>query len=255
MLRYIIRHPGMMTTPRTLAEALGCKTRRWPTSRNFTPSYTRDFIFNMPHPSELREAETDIHIAQKAGVVHEFFWKNKLEQRRALFASGLPIPWTLGVSTTPQPEGEFVRRPLRHSGGADYALTQTPEQSTGHYVSAIFPKSREYRVVFVYGEPLVFLRKRVPDGTGNNLPWNHSVGGTFTTINDVGSSMPSRCGAIDLLKTNPVVRAAHIVGVDLLWRISSGQPEWCVLEFNSAPALTIDNNVQKIADFIKERHI
>lgn len=213
-------------------------------------------MFHIPAPEDIFEAEHDVTIVQKAAVVHNFFWKNKLEQRRALSASGLPIPWTSGVSSGEPPAGQFVTRPLRHSGGADYALTpQLPTTGQG-YTSAIFPKDREYRIIFIYGEPVVFLRKRVPEGTGSHLPWNHAVGGTFQTINDIAGSKPSQSGAIEALRSNPVIRAAHIVGVDILWRRhgQDGNPDWCVVEFNSSPALTIDGNLAKVAAFIKERH-
>lgn len=253
-IRYVVRHPHMMTTPKLLRDALGCRLRQWPPrQKKYTPSWNRDFLFKVPEPHELQEAG-DYDCLTKAQKLHTFFGANKAQQRAILNASGLPTPWTSTTKNTwSGSSASFVVRPLRHSQGAHYRVTQDPNDFTpgSQYVAELFEKEREYRIVFVYGEALVVLRKHVPDGTPRHLPWNHAVGGTFRTINDVPNSKPFKSGAIEALSVHPVVRAAHIVGVDILWKRPD---EWTILEFNAAPSLTIEENVKKVADFIKGYH-
>lgn len=255
MIRYIIRPKTFRKSPSRLAEALNVETRKWPNRQSILPNYQKDFLIGLPNPGET------LHAPDNYELTYSFFHRNKLQQRKMLKASGVPIPWTYGVSQEEAPGTKYVIRPLRHMGGHDYQLVETvgsvdiyANPALGKYVSAIFPKKREYRVVFVYGEPLIYLRKKVPEGLSMEQPWNHDNGSSFKTIqNPSECKLHSKCDIdiVALLRNSPVVRGSHLVGADIMW---DGQTA-VVAELNSAPALEIENNIQKVADFIREKTV
>lgn len=255
-IRYVIRHPSIHKTPGLLAEALGAKTRQWPNEQPFLPSYKNDFIFNMPEPHFLHEAQTgEWECVRKAEEVFQFFRKNKPSQR-AIIGTTLPIPWTsTHRNTWNGGASRFVVRPLRHSKSRNYRVTDNPNDfiEGAEYVSELFFKEREYRIVYIFGYPVVVLRKRVEKDVGPELPWGFE-NSSFRTINDVSGSFVSRCGALEDIRRHQIIKSSHIVGVDILWRKGQNHHgEYKVLEFNSAPALTIEKNIEKVANFIKER--
>ena len=249
-MRYVIRPQHTLTTPAALAAALHVRSRRWPSkSLRLRPSYTRDFLFTYPEDNRLWE--TNLNIRETVSTLRTFFQATKFQQRMMLKAWGIPVPWTKGNlhPLTEARQSPFVVRALRHWKGQFYRVTNNPNDfRPGYeYISALFPKTREYRIIYVFGEPLIVLRKHVPEGTSVEAPWNHAVGATFKTVNDLPSCMLSQTDVFERLRNNPVIRTAHIVGVDVLWN----KRGYVICEFNGAPALTIENNVLRVADYIR----
>lgn len=247
-IRYVLRFDGIRATPQRLADALGAQTRKWPNRQQFIPSYTKDFLFKMPQVIQ----ETDPDVLNKARSVRTFFSQNKFRQRMMLKNSGIPIPWTCGEKNSPDtPTGKFVVRPMIHSKGINYRVTDDANDFVpgSEYISAVFPKEREYRIVFVYGKPVLVVRKTVPEGTDASTAWNHHEGSRFKTVHKHDKCIMKGCGAFDGLSADPIIQSAHIVGVDVLWK----QGSWVVLEYNAAPALEIAENITTVANFIKER--
>lgn len=210
------------------------------------------------YPEVERLWEQDQETRSKVSRLRNFFQATKFQQRMMLKTWEVPIPWTSGDSqtatrnfqeTTGRIEGRFVVRPMHHMKGHHYRLTHDPGsfQTGSEYVSEVFRKTREYRVIFIKGNPLVVLRKKVPEGTDPEAPWNHATGSFFQTVNDVPACMLSRGDFFARMRDCPLVRDAHIVGVDVLWN----KYGYVVCEFNAAPALTIENNLQKVVDFLR----
>lgn len=229
-IRRIIRHPRMLTSPRLLARALGVRTARLTPERVIDPA--RDFCFFGKH---------------------EFFAANKFQQRAEL-AEYLPVPWTGTITGGNPPEGKFVVRPLNHQKGEHFRVTENANDYNPRreYISALFPKTREYRLVYVYGSPVLLLRKQVPEGVTAEQPWNHATGSTFQTVNDWSTSPLMRTDILKRLEECPVIQEADIVGVDVAIN-GKKNPLYVVFEINSCPALTLEDNVEAVAEFIRNR--
>jgi hypothetical protein len=219
----------------------------------FRPSFTRDFLFTVPEPEHL--LETDLTIRSTVRDINTFFQATKATQRTLLTSWNVPVPATFTTkidSETAHTGGNrYVVRRNRHWKGQFYRITDDPTDfiEGEEYISELFPKTREYRIIYIMGTPVLTLRKKVPEGTGADLPWNHEQGASFQTINDVEGSRPAGLGVFNTLAGVPLLQQAHIVGVDVMLNKNG----WRVLEFNSSPALTLENNIAKVAEFIRSR--
>ncbi|HEY6018533.1 MAG TPA: hypothetical protein VIY48_01100 [Candidatus Paceibacterota bacterium] len=188
----------------------------------------------------------------------DFMRKNKYGQRKALEAAGIPIPATYAHpgeawGAAFDDGAKFVVRPLRHSGGRDYRVTDSISDFVGgqQYLSELYPKRREYRVIFCFGKPVIWLRKHENEGVSSDEPWGH-VNSSFKTIQDVASCKLSATDCVSRLSAYPVVRGAHIIAADILYNRKHEKP-YVVLELNACPGLTIDNNRAMIAQAIRSR--
>jgi hypothetical protein len=271
MPRWIIRPRKIGTTPRQLAQRLDCSTRQYPSEQNKRKgfSFLRDFLLVYPDPDYLeRMDDTD---TQTYHQLYRFFSRNKCEQRTLLKSAGLPIPDTTGRRVTAalwgagheetttnstdeslQNRTTFIVRPLRHHGGIGFRLTQdaTDFIEGEEYVQKLFPKTREYRLIYCYGELLSVLRKKAP-GTSADQPWNHLSGAHFQTINDIPNCKLSSTDCFDKLKQNHIIKTAHLVAVDVLY----AKRKYVICEFNSCPGLTIENNLQKVVQHVQATEI
>lgn len=247
---FIVRPPSILRTPTAVAHDLGARTRFYPNPRHpRVYDFNRDFLMVPVNPREVRNAPAD--------YVHTFAFaqRNKYGQRRALEAAGIPVPRV--AQSEAEAAGlagsQFVVRPLRHARSAHYRVTQDRlDFSPGtEYISELYPKRREYRVVFVFGNPLIVLRKKPNEGVTEAEPWGH-VNSRFQTINDVPGSRLSQTDALQRLASFPVIQAAHIVAADLLYNNRHEKP-WVCLELNFCPALDIDNNRAQVVSAIQGR--
>ena len=236
-IRYIVRPPQILTTPRKLKEVLdarrtvnGAISRRIPTL-----DWVHDLFLYYPRlPNEVSEYTT----------VREFFSKDKGEQRNHL-AEYVKTPNSY-ISNT------YVVRPRRHMGGQDFVVTefgQTEINPYTHYVSPLFPKVKEYRVIFLKGVPIITLRKVFSQATPDpTLPWNHAQGATFNTIagGHTASSLRHTSCISDLLNV-PVVQHAHLIGVDVMMDTHNN---YAVCEINFCPSISIESNLNVIRDHL-----
>ena len=242
-IRYIVRPPTILTTPRKLREVLNAQRTVNPRVSRRSLSFVDDLFLYYPDlPHEVNEYQ----------VIRGFFVKNKHAQQTHLLTSGVKTPETYEPH-----EGNYVVRPYRHSGGHDFRVVFSDDwDSNTHYGVPLFPKVKEYRVIFVRGRPLITLRKvflnrtdsvllssSVPDAS---LPWNHSQGASFNTIagGHEASSLRHSNAVLDLLNV-PVVQHAHIIAADIMLNRSN---EYAVCELNFCPALTIESNLQTIKE-------
>lgn len=249
-VRYIVRPSHIHRTPAALARILGVPTRRYPSSRPQLYNFDRSLFTIYPHPQNVITSDTTSY-----HQLHQFFSANKVLQRLTIQAHELPIPPTFASPNHPYLTSttatQFVVRPLRHFGGRGYRITTDPTDFTNgrEYISELFRKTHEYRIVCVFGNPLITLRKRVPPHLRPEQPWNHTHGSYFQTIQDVSRcNLATYTDVYDRLRRNPIIQHAHIVGVDVLFNINDRR--YVITEFNACPALAIDNNLQKVADHV-----
>lgn len=174
-------------------------------------------------------------ISPDYGRLAGFFRLNKADQRTSL---GLPHPPTATLASKSATLHElapglgFVVRPLRHAAGRAYRLTDTATdfRQGYEYVSAIFPKAREFRLIFCQGQFVVACEKLPAEGMGQRDAWNLAQGARFL------QRKAPRCGseAIKLLAGTWPINTCSLVGVDIMVDKSGA---WSFLELNTAPAL------------------
>jgi hypothetical protein len=250
---YVVRPPGIHGTPRQVADELGFRLRKFPNpavpDRVF--DYSRDFLMTPVPPANLRNVSTPYY------DTFAFATRNKYGQRRALETAGIPVP---SVAATHEEAGRlagtrFVARPLRHSRGVGYRVTSDRSDFTPgrEYISELYPKRREYRIIFVRGEPLIFLRKKPHEGVDETQPWGHE-NSRFQTINDVAGSRIGGTDAAAVLSRYPVIKGAHIAAVDILYNNRDPKP-WVALEINFCPGLDIDNNRARVVEYIRSGRV
>lgn len=273
MPRWIIRPRNISTTPHALATHLNCQTRKYPSARNIRRGFDfhRDFFLVYPDPDTVRFRVLQPTVGADGRDIYErlyrFFSQTKAGQRKLLKQAGIPVPdtttrqdvaasWLVpesdGGTSSDTPIPAFIVRPLRHAGGIGFRLTSSPTDfREGEYVQKLFPKTREYRLVYVRGQLVTVLRKRVQEGTQANQPWNHHVGATFQTINDIPACRLTGTDCFTRLSTNPIIQSAHLVAVDVLWN----RQGYVVCEFNSCPGLTIENNLLRIVQHVQAAEV
>jgi hypothetical protein len=200
------------------------------------------------HPTHVSNAPASYN------DLYHFSTRNKYGQRQILSAF-VPAPKaaTSGHEANTLSGDKFVVRPLRHSGGIGYRVTgDRLDFVVGQeYISELFPKRREYRIIFLFGKPLITLRKKPNDDVDSDAPWGHE-NSKFQTIIDVPGCRLSGTDVYERLGAMPVVQAAHIVAADVLYNNKS-DPKYSVLELNFCPGIDIDNNRSTIVEAIRGR--
>ena len=226
--------------------------------------------------SGLRSVEQPLHIGcsdqpdqrilsplDRYRVARQFATANKPAQRALLESpsgGSFPVPPTAttregaqslrGISRDLQfPSTKFIVRPLRHTMGQGWRLTEDPTDfiEGQEYIQAVYPKNHEYRVIAVRGVPIITLLKRVPEDLPRSQPWNHANGSSFVTVNDPDSNRLRYCDILDRIQSSPLMQSIDLAGIDIMYR---REGEYAVTEVNLCPALTIEDNIQKVA-----RHI
>lgn len=247
---FVVRPRHILGTPTRVAHELDCQTRFYPnTRRPRVFDYNRDFLMYPVKGEHVRNATADYN------AFVSFMEKNKYGQRLALGHGGIPIPGTAGSQRdAARLNGrQFVVRPLRHSRSSGYRVTETASdfREGTEYISALYPKKREYRIIFVFGEPLIVLRKKPNEGVTVEESWGH-VNSFFQTINDVPNSKLAATDCISRLSNFAPVRGAHIVAADILFNRKETEP-YVVLELNACPSLEIEGNLNRVVEAIRAR--
>lgn len=141
-------------------------------------------------------------------------------------------------------------RPLRHSGGRDYRHTQDPADFVEgkEYLSSVFLKRREFRVIVCHGGQVVTLEKDPPAGADPAGPWNHAAGARFRTIENAGADPLAQTDLYGRLGTVPFLRHAHLLGIDVMM---AADGRYVLLEVNTCPGLGIERNRRAVADRLR----
>jgi len=279
-IKYILRPDNILTTPTLLKEGLNAirtikATEPTTTNRTVNPHRRNLSMAILANPSrtfftcyhgtringflhsELESSNTRIRphspTTSILSSLHTFFSKNKYEQRKEIGVQGICVP----PSAITQAEANelpnyglgFVSRPFHHRGGSGWnRVDSTGAWNGSGYLSPIFPKRFEFRVIFVLGRPLITLRKRVTE-RDPTVPWNHTMGSTFITVNDPNNNYITKyTDLVDRLCTLPIIMMSDLIGVDVMM---NSNHEYQVCEFNTCPALTIENNLSSIIEYIQ----
>lgn len=245
---YVVRPKGIRGTPSDIAQALHTQTRRYPNRQPVRFDYRRDFFMTPVAPQDVSNAP-DTYSA-----LYNFLTRNKYGQRKIL-GQYVNVPaCAASQSEAAALSGDkFVVRPLRHFGGMGYRVTENKLDfaAGSEYISELYPKKREYRVIFVFGKPLIWLRKKPNGGCTSEDPWGHE-NSFFQTINDVPNSRLCGTDCVARLTSSRLISTAHIVAADILYNGRLDQ-KYAVLELNVCPSLQIDNNREKVVDAIRQR--
>lgn len=256
-IRHIVRPPHILSTPRLLMETLGAKrTRKYPDDRLRQRPYKFDEdLFLIYPPPSLVEAND----ATAYRELQAFYSSTKPTQRGLLEQFGvrvIPFATRKDAAREELPNKKLVRediyivRPYRHSAGKDYKVTHSPDDFVEgrEYISVFFPKKREFRVIFCKGEPIITLRKRVPEGVDNIQPWNHANGSVFVTVEHEENNHLLKTTCMDDLSQCPIINRSHLIGVDIL--LDKGSKNYAVLEVNTCPAVTLEHNLEKVKQIV-----
>ena len=152
----------------------------------------------------------------------------------------------LGVGQQhPDEQCQFIVRPLRHSQGQSYSLrsNETDYAAGREYIQEVYPKNHEYRVIIVRGEPLITLYKRRPEGLHFADAWNHTNGSSFVTVNHPDNDRLRHTDLYDRIRSFPLFKSLDLIGLDVM---TAKRGYYAVIEVNLCPALTINNNLERI---------
>lgn len=169
-------------------------------------------------------------------------------------------------------------RPIRHKQGVHYDVYENLDEKgenlafakirkeTGKaaYVAQIFRKTDEFRVIYSYGERLCVLKKQPvalceealnkDDRAKYYMPWNHTQGSEFQTVNNVKNDLLRFTSFYS--KASPFLEkwcleSVPLLAFDVLVKRDSSPGKvvkYAVSEVNFAPSLTIPQNLSLFKD-------
>lgn len=223
----IVRPEGIASSPNALGKQMGVEV----ITRHDTPVWGRDFFMFYPKMREVVGAD------EGYGALRAFFMEDKHHQRGIL--SQYCDKVLQGVATYRLARDlrklapEFIVRPMHHEKGEGYRFTDDALDfdEGNEYITPVFPKTHEYRVVLVYGK-VAFIQRKEGGELGPRDCWSNVP---FTLIRDHARLHLLHTDAIEKLQAIPVLSAAHIVGVDVLYDRAS--KDYRVCEVNTCPTL------------------
>lgn len=286
-IRYVIRPPNILSTPRALKQGLGARrTLSPPFSNGRKPSLSRDFFLFYPQIEDLEEHGTLLRNTHNRSLhqptegrssrlhwqrtldhyqnIRTFFASNKPQQRATLRDSSFPVPpfairrsefsgmvemaRHLGFPST-----KYIVRALRHSGGIGWRITESPTDFTEgeEYIQCVYPKNHEYRIIVCRGVPIITLLKQVPSDLPRSQPWNHANGSSFVTVNDPSNDRLRHTDVYDRIAACELFKHIDLLGIDIMYR---RQNEYAVCEVNFCPGIHIQDNLQKVVSHVLQVH-
>jgi hypothetical protein len=193
--------------------------------------------------------EGTVNVDEAYRNIKAFSQTTKGSQRRYLHSHGIKTP-----DDYPPSEGRYVVRPSRHHSGLGWRVTNDANDvRPGEYISPLFPKRHEYRIIYSRGTHVCTLKKAVPSGVGIDQPWNHANGSSFVTVNHEENNRLRHTTVYADLEQLDIIRHSDLTGVDILYGKQEGSPSYAALEVNFCPAMTIPANLQKLKDIYVPR--
>ena len=229
--RSIIRPLHIQTTPAKLAEQLGIEARK--AAPDSPAKWGTDFFMYYP-PTALVNSTSKLYMR-----LRDFYKNGKLHQRTVMVNANLRSLPSAGFIAEaavlpPAPLG-YIVRPLIHEKGQKFRRTLNEFDFTPgkEYISPIFPKTHEYRVIFVRGK-FALLQKKQNGKLGPEDCWSNVP---FTVIKDVDRAyLFVHTDVIPALLNFEFVQKADIVGVDILY--NHAEHDYRICELNCCPCLT-----------------
>lgn len=242
-MRFVVKPNKFRKTPLLLKRTLGArKLVSYPGRYQPALDYTQDLFLAFPALDRYPNRIDNVPASYSA--LSSFYHSNKRTQRR-LIGEYLKTPESF-ASSQDAVRLTYIVRPLQHFGGHNYKVTNDPNDydPATEYISPAFPKWREYRVLFVKGNPLIILRKKPGPECTEYSAWNHTSGSYFQTVIDRASSPLLQTSFLSDADSCVLLRDSHLVAVDVL---INRQQQYAVTEFNFSPAITIPANLEVIA--------
>lgn len=242
MYRYIIRPHAFLTTPRTLRYALGARRTLCPELSRRTPDWFKDFFLFYPDRVLNSDPAYD--------EIKYFQSLHKGTQRLYLSQHAIDTP----IDFEPH-EGKYVVRPHRHHSGIGFRITENAADfnPSSEYISPLFPKRHEYRVIYTRGTRVCTLKKQVSESLRVDQPWNHANGSSFVTVNEESNDRLRHTSVYADLASLYIVKYSHLTGVDVLYSKVGREPAYAVTEVNFCPAMTIPANVSKLKEIVRDQ--
>lgn len=245
-INVIVRPNDIRQTPRRLKTALQAR-RTIPVSDVVQVDYSRDLLIGLPPPAKVINAPPDYD------SLFSFYSANKRTQRSRMVSDGLPVvPTVCAASAQSLPSGKYVVRPLNHRQGAGFRITESQRDfnPATEYISAFIPKTKEFRTIYYKGRRVcTYLKKTPEEQFSPEQPWTFSNGCRFITIqNPQENDRLLSSGLYASLDNHWIVKAAHLVAVDVLWDGRRGERKPYICEFNFAPGLTIASTFNRICE-------
>lgn len=237
-MRFLIKPARFRKTPLLLKRALGArKLVSFPGRYQPALDFTQDFF--LAFPPRNRYPNPIENVPDSYDFISAFYVSNKRTQRESI-RTCLRTPEDYASNF-------FIVRPLHHFGGHNYRITEDSNNynPATEYIAPAFPKYREYRVVFVKGNPLIVLRKKPGPSAGMFDAWNHTNGSYFQTVLDRASSPLSSTRFFSDAEQFCVLRDSHLIAADVL---IDREGNYAVTEVNFSPALTIPANIEVITN-------
>lgn len=212
---------------------------RWdnvPPDHQHTPDWTRDIFLAYPDLSLVQNAPPQYQ------AMVDFYRANKYEQWQKL-KDHFRCP-EFG-------EPPYVRRPLRHEGGVGFVVTSerpSADHDAHHYWRSLWERSCEYRVFFVRGRKVLTLLKQVPDGTAQDIAWNHGVS-SFVTVHDENNDRLRHSKFYEKAQSFFAAYPFHLCAVDVLYRKQRHR----VVEVNFSPGVLIEDNLRTLTQALLNR--
>jgi len=224
------------------------------TGHKFDPA--KDFFFAYP-PAARVEGLNQGQIASYHQLL-SFFSSTKYQQRQLMFAGGLSVPKTRGIHNWASwtLDEKCVKRPMSHRAGSGFVVGNYGEllatlNPLTHYLSQLFIRTAEYRVIYVFGQRVCTLFKQMPPGAAQDKPWTHESGATFINLSRPQSEHKlDRLGFYAAAANFHVTKDAHICAYDVMINDST----YAVSEVNFAPSLKIESRIKAVANRIREIH-
>lgn len=261
-IRFILRPPSFGSTPKRLrkyfrAQGLVKVTPHEPISVD----WNQDFFMAYPPVEMVSNAPPEYR------EMRALYVSDKLRQRQWLNSQGFAVPRTFtrlqqpfGIPSFTGRDHEFVVRPVRHTQGLEYRLTRDPSDFDPgcEYLSEVFPKRWEYRVILSYGKPiLTLLKKFIRDPANFNMPWNHAHGAYFVTCHSYTSNRLRWTDIYDRIQASDVLSQFHIIALDVLLGdrrvLGLSRTPYAICEMNFCPSLTIQNNLEALKAHVLNR--
>ncbi len=248
--RFIVRPSGITLTPNALKTALAAQEVITATKPGIEYDPDQDFFFAYPDSSRLKRGAYQGQLASYHQLT-SFFCSSKLAQRRKMHEAGISVPRTLGIHFTELcSDKSYVWRPSSHRAGEGFTIVSTDTSCpAGGYLSELFQRTHEYRVIYVLGKRLCTLMKTIPATLTQEQPWTFEAGCTFQDIGDTWTThrLHSR-GCYTALDAFYVAQLAHICAFDVMVNATS----YAVSECNFAPSLKLPGRIQKVVNRIRE---
>lgn len=246
--RFIVRPSGISLTPNALKTALSAQqvVKASKPGIEFDPEL--DFFFAYPQAYQLKRGLNQGQLASYHQIL-PFFTSSKYTQRKYMLDAGISVPQTQGLHFYDREAGKkYVWRPSSHSAGSGFTvLSHDAPLPVGGYLSELYKRLYEYRVIYVLGKRLCCLQKSVPEGISQEVPWTFGNGAIFSDIGDrwTNHRLHSR-GCYTALDAFFVSQIAHICAYDVM----VSDDGYAVSECNFAPSLKVDSRIQKVANHI-----